>query len=69
MQDQCHIFQQRLIELEALLEGRETELEAVIRRLESAEGACNEGNMEIVQLRADLKGAQEQKDSMDTKVM
>lgn len=69
LQDQCHLLQQRLVELEAGLDVREGELEGVVRKLESAEKTCNEGNVEIVQLRADLKNTQEKKDALDSKVL
>ena len=68
LQDQCHLLQQRLIELESLLETREDEIEEVVGKLQQAETACSEGNVQMVQLRADLRSTEEKKNSMDSKV-
>lgn len=48
--------------------SREAELEGVVRKLECSEKQCNEGRMEMVQLRADFKNTENQKNSLDSKV-
>ncbi len=68
LQDQTLLLQRQVAELEAVLIHREEELENVVRRLETVEKKSNEGKMEIVQLNANLKSMEDQKNSLDSKV-
>lgn len=54
--------------MEQVLSGREVELEGAVRTLEGMERERNESRVEMVQLRANLKNAEDQKNSLDSKV-
>ena len=61
-------MQHQVAELEAALIGREEELEGMAGKLGIVEKESNEGKMEIVKLNANLKSAEDQKSSLDSKV-
>lgn len=71
---ECHLHEQRdalqkqLAELESVFEGREVEFEGVVTRLKQAQRDCNEAKIEIVRLVTELKNAENQRNSMDSKV-
>lgn len=66
--DQCDLLQKQLADMEAALESREAEFVSVVSQLESQQRECNEYRMEKVQLTAELKNADGQRDSMDCQV-
>ena len=69
LQDQNHLLQRQVAELETVLLGREEELENLVGRLQSVEKECSEGKMEIVRVNANLKSMEDQKTSLDSKVI
>lgn len=66
--DQCDHLQKQLVDLEAALESREEELASVTCNLEKTQGESNKCKLEIVQLSAELRNAEEKKVSMDSQV-
>lgn len=68
LHDQRDALQKQLAELESVFQGREAEFEGVVTKLEEAQGDCNEAKIEIVRLVAELKNAENQRNSMDSKV-
>lgn len=68
LQDQCGLLQKQLLDLEATLESQDAEFVGVVSRLESSQKEHNECRLEIVQLTAELKNAEDQRNSMDSQV-
>lgn len=68
-QDQTLLLQQKVAELQAALIGREEEIANLVGRLGTVEKESNDGKMEIIQLNANLKTMEEQKNSLDYKVI
>jgi hypothetical protein len=54
--------------MQAALEAREAQFVGVVSQLESEQKQCGDYRMEKVQLTADLKNAEGQRDSMDCQV-
>ena len=66
--EQCGLLERQLTELVGVVDRREAEFAELARKLEGAERECTEGKMAAVQLKADLKNADEQKSFMEDKV-
>lgn len=66
--DQCDHLDRQISELMSVMERREFEFIEVVKKLESLEEDCTEGRVEVIQLKADLKNAEDQKNFMSEKV-
>ncbi len=67
--EQCGVLERQLSELVSVIERRELEFNELVKKLEATEKECTDGKVSSVQLKADLKYAEEQKRSLEEKVL